>query len=308
MNPEPANAAPAGPAGAEPSPAPASSPEPAQEGLRTRLARQLLLTLVPCGAALDLGATEDDRLSTSESTQAEEEVALDHLERLGDQGKLERALALYRDLHQEEEARKAGAESRLSTVLGMSSVVSAITLAAVSMAVERRFLESLGAFGIGATVLFLFAVAQLVISVWHALRGLYVRLYSEAAGTDVLPRPGEGDVAFLVRRLRTYSELVQDHDANNSDKTRRLVLAHRALLNFLGAVLLLVGLLAVASWLRPPRDDGAALAARLRADPALVELLRGPRGEPGPPGPAGPSGPAGPPGRDTACPPAGRPR
>jgi hypothetical protein len=221
---------------------------------------------------------------------------------------VEAALERYQDLHREEEARKEGANSRLTTVLGMSSIVSAITFGFVSIAFEKHWASELGWIGAAATLLFVFAVSQLVISVWHAVRGLQARFFSEASGPDVLREPNEQQREYLLRCVRDYAGIVRNHDRNNSDKTRRLDLAHRAILNFLGSVLLLVGVLVVAGWTRRVQEPTAVLAEQLRADPRLVEILRGPKGDRGDAGSAGAVGPPGPRGDTVVCPPPPRVR
>jgi hypothetical protein len=260
--------------------------------LRVTFLRHALLTVFPCRRALGYGVTPRDDLSTSDTSHETEEAALKYLEALPDE-KIREGLAKYQDLHREEEARKNSAETRLTTVLGMSSIVSAITFGFVSVAFEQGTAARLGWIGVVATIVFLFAVFQLVISVWHAVRGLQVRLFDEMSGCDVLRRPNEEERKYLLRTIRDYSDIVRSHDAITGDKTEHLELAHRAILNFLGAVLLLVCMLATAGWSPRLGKPEPTLAEQLRADPNLVNALRGPKGDRGDIGPAGPPGPTG---------------
>jgi len=280
-----------------------AEPTTKKESLRTRALRQALLTLFPCGRALDYGVAPDDDLSTSDSARGEEKARLTYLESL-DIEKIKRALASYGDLHREEEARKSSAETRLTTVLGMSSIVSAITFGFISVAFEKLHAVTPVWMGDIATIAILYAVFQLVISVWHAVRGLQVRKISELTGSAVLWKPDEQEKEYLLRCVRDYSEVVHDHDGINSDKTRRLDLAHRAILNFLGAVLVPVVLLAVGGWIPGVREAKTTLAEQLRADPELVEILRGPKGDRGDVGPQGAVGPPGPRSASAMCLPA----
>lgn len=278
----------------------AEAPEP----LRTRASRGCLLALFPCAAFLNYGASPDDELSTSDKTRATEQERMKHLKSLTPQ-EIREVVAAYGDLHREEEARKSSAETRLTAVLGMSSVLSAITFGFISLAFDKLRAVTPRWIAVVATAAFVYAVTQLVISFWHAVRGLQVRKISELSGSEILRKPGESEKRYLVRRACAYAEVVRNHDTINSDKSQRLHSAHQALLNFLRAVLLLVLLLVLAGWLSgaTSRTD---LARELRGDPEIVKILRGPKGDRGEIGPAGARGPAGPPGASATCPPSPR--
>lgn len=283
------------------SPAGETAQEQSEESLRTRVVRAVLLAVLPCRRFLEYGVAPDEDLSTSDSTRMEQEAGLTYLGSL-EVKKIEEVLAKYEDLHREEEARKSSTEARLTTVLGMSSIVSAITFGFVSTAFEKLRTATPGWIGLTASVVFLYAAIQLVISIWHAVHGLQVCKISELAGSELLWRPAETEQTYLLRRVRYYSQVVDDHDRVNGGKTRRLKLAHHAVLNFLRAVLVLIIPLAWAGWSQGVGESKTWLGKQLRSDPELVEMLRGPRGDHGDLGPTGSVGPPGPPGATAICP------
>jgi hypothetical protein len=83
------------------------------------------------------------------------------------------------------------------------------------------------------------------------------------------------------------------HAEVNSRKVEAMDVAHTALRNFVIAVLCL-SVFVAAAMVRPGVESGdRALLAKLRADPSLMEVLRGPEGKPGAQGPPGPRGPPG---------------
>jgi hypothetical protein len=123
--------------------------------------------------------------------------------------------------------------------------------------------------------------------------------------SDVLPRAGEPCDKRVLRALKYSIKCLWSHEFNNNAKLKYLGAAHRALRNFLVVLLVLAGLAVVSAATSQTPDQ--EVITRLRADPDLIERLRGPRGERGVAGPAGPAGPPGPAGPVGPVGPAGAP-
>ncbi len=269
-------------------------------GLGARCLRQIWLMVFPCRRALRhaVAAPAED-YSTSSKVRQDEDDALKHLATL-EVSSIREALETYKTLHVDEEERRDSVNTRLTTVLSMSSIVTAITFGFVSAAYEKGYATRLGWIGIIASTAFVYSVLQLTISVWQAVQGLRTRELIEMVAIDFLRKPDETDKQFALRTVGEYVKSVRSHDTVCNEKIEYLDVAHRAVLNFLGAMLVIVAILSVAGWFPGVRSDAEDLGSRVRGDRALTELLRGPKGERGDVGPAGPPGPRGPPGPPAA--------
>ncbi len=259
--------------------------------------RQIVQTFSPwkaCTVALAEDATE-----VVESQESETRTLAD-LEGRETQ-ELADILERYRELHLEEEERKKAVNERLTSVLSLSSVVTAITFGFFSVAFDRSLVERLGGLQWIAVVVFVYTLGQLLISVLWAVKGLKISFVQEAFPDDILRRPAETREQFLCRAIRNHSGLLSSHDQAATKKADSLEVAHRGIINFLLGTVVLVMLLLVGAWwgVKPSKET---TPVRIQADDALIERLRGPQGPPGVQGPAGPAGPRGPPG------PVGKPR
>lgn len=215
--------------------------------------------------------------------------------------------ALQRSVEGERD-RRSSVEARLTTVLGMVSVAASVAFGALTAVFNKGFqgVASVSAF-VGVAVM-LYAVLQLVNGLLAALRGLARTGYLEALPAEFLRRPTETTNQHLRRQMHHMVRARAQHAEANSRKVETMDVAHTALHHFVVAVLILSVFMA-AAMIIPGRDaPDRALIAKLRSDPALMELLRGPRGAPGAAGAQGPSGgrgatgergPQGPPGVPT---------
>jgi hypothetical protein len=184
---------------------------------------------------------------TQQQNRVEEHVALQGLRDLEDKG-LEEALKAYQGLHEEEEDRKKCADTRLTAILGMSSIMIAIVFGFSKSMLEEGYVSKYGSWGYCIAGILACAVLQLVVAVRSAIHGLRGRRYVEIVG--VLPNPGEARREWAIRMIGEYAHCVRNHRAQNASKQRELAVAHRALLNFLATVLLVlvvVGVMALGS-------------------------------------------------------------
>ncbi len=219
-------------------------------------------------------------------------------------------VAECRALFEAESENRRSVESRLTSMVSLTSVAAAVTLGIMTIGLGKE--ESLRPAFIRdvAIVLSLYAVLQLVCAIRAAVEGLERRAYPDFSGSDLLPGANEGRSDHARRAMKTFLEGAYDCRTVNMDKVGRMAIGHRAFRNFLVGVGLLAALLSLVSlWSQQSGSTDGDLIRRLRSDPQLIELLRGPKGEPGPQGlpgergqrgekgTRGPQGPAGKPGQ-----------
>lgn len=149
-----------------------------------------------------------------------------------------------------EDSRRVDVDSRLSVVLGMASVSSALVLAGIAALYNEGFatlprMVVVLFFGFG-----LYAAAQLLFAVLAAIHGLRRRGYLQLALADQIPKKGEPSEEHLHRMVKQNILCLHDNRGNNDDKITELAICQRALVNFvfgmlglavvLGAVLVVV--------------------------------------------------------------------
>jgi hypothetical protein len=225
--------------------------------------------------------------------RARDDAAIDALAVVSDDDVLRDAATTVQASLDDERDRRASAETRLTTVLGMVSIAASVAFGALTAVFSKGFqgVPTIEAFL--AALLMVYAVLQLVIALLAALRGLVRREYLASLPADLLRAPAETLNAHLRRQMRLMTIASAQHAEVNSRKVEAMDVAHTALRNFVIAVLCL-SVFVAAAMVRPGVESGdRALLAKLRADPSLMEVLRGPEGKPGAQGPPGPRGPPG---------------
>jgi hypothetical protein len=202
----------------------------------------------------------------------------------------------------DERERMQSVEGRLTSVLGLTSIAATVSLAILSSAAAQA--TSLA--GILIVLTMVYVASQLLRAVWAAIAGLSRRSFTKLHLNDRLPSPGADPREHLIRIMETSIRRVVDLEGATDEKVSQMSLAHRALQNFLVGVFVLILALAIRAGLPQARMSPEERVVRsLRANPDLIELLRGPRGlrgSPGPRGLQGPQGPQGPPGPPTSAP------
>jgi hypothetical protein len=199
-----------------------------------------------------------------------------------------------RRLYEREARRRSSVETRLTTVLGMASVAATIAFGTLTTSFAKGLTGVGSLTAVVASSLSVYAVIQLACALRASLSGLSRRAYRRVTLTDLLPAENEAADVHAKRVMEVYAAATEQHAAANNEKVTSMAVAHEALRNFVGAVVTLAVFLVVAVAIS---DAGGSLEERvvqkLRGDPALIELLRGPQGETGPPGPQGLQGPRG---------------
>jgi hypothetical protein len=208
---------------------------------------------------------------------------------------LRSAAEAIRESVESERERRSSVETRLTTVLGMVSVAASVAFGALTAFFGKGF-QGVGTpaavIGVGLMV---YGTVQLVNALLAALRGLSRAGYLSTQPADLLPGVTDTVNEHLRRQMRLMVEALSQHASTNSRKVEAMAVAHTALRNFVCSVLILsivVGFVMIV-----PGDSGEReLIAKLRTNPVLIDLLRGPQGLPGAQGPAGAQGSQGPPG------------
>jgi hypothetical protein len=185
-------------------------------------------------------------------------------------------------LLEDENERLESVESRLGSVLGLTSITATLlvsgTMALVGGSlgdISRtvRVLAALGAF---------YLSLQIICSTLAAVRGLGRATWLRPSVEDLVPDPQSGSISVARERAIGACKRYQATDRNVNFKVTQMAIAHTAIRNFaVGSVTIAVlGLFAVL--FQTPEN---ATAKAIRRDADLQRLLRGPQGPAGPPGP-----------------------
>ncbi|MBI4906995.1 MAG: hypothetical protein HY820_25435 [Acidobacteria bacterium] len=205
----------------------------------------------------------------------EARVAVITPERVGD------AYAVCAAALEQERQRRQSIESRLTTMIGLSSIAGTIVFGTLLANTPRAggLLDWL----ILACLLYL--VLQIASAILAGVRGLERRPYPQPSTADLLVAVDETPAHHARCRLREFLEIFVEHQERNNEKVTQMDVAHCATKNFIAGLLVLALLATVSRLVAPPRPD---LVDRLANDAsfrrALAETFRGPQGPPGPPG------------------------
>ena len=190
-------------------------------------------------------------------------------------------------LVEEEDSRRQSIDSRLTSILGLSSIAGTIVFSGIlaeaagtlrSQSAALRWIMAVGS---------LYLALQICAAILAAVRGLEKRGYRTPQPSDLIPAKDQALSAHVHERIEACGiKLLDDRNQNNS-KLDQMIAGHQAMKNFV-AGLILVALFGscFAAVARPSGD----LIDTLRKNRDLTEMLRGPKGDPGPPGVPGPPG------------------
>lgn len=195
-----------------------------------------------------------------------------------------------------EAERRASVDSRLSTIMGLTSVVASITFGALTFRAGTGFQYPQNWAVWVAAAITLYIVLQLICAIQAALTGVGVRGSAAVNYDDTIPRLQEEKHAHAKRVLHRYLKCLHDQQKNNDARVSQLMVAHVALRNFLFGVAVLTVAVIAATLI--PSSKEKDIVKELRSEPALYDALRGPKGDPGPQGPPGKDGKDGKNGKD----------
>lgn len=193
-------------------------------------------------------------------------------------------LALARDLFEESRSRVNAVMAKVATLLTVTSIAVSGTLTSLSLiGVPSRWYFH---------TVFLVTMVIFLLTGWVLFKFIGIgRTASPGLNQELLDLPESDIKRALIRDLLAAME---QNDARNNFLVDVYKVGRRlCALSFACALMLLT--LAVGD--RIGRED--RLILKLRGDPHLVELLRGPKGTGGEPGHVGPAGPPGE--KGTAC-------
>lgn len=200
-------------------------------------------------------------------------------------------LAESAKLQDDEDDRKQGVESRLTSILGLSSIAGTIVFGGILALVVGTIQAPTGFVSFGMVAGTLYLALQLCSGILASVRGLEGKGYYTALASDVLPAPNETQPSYLKRQITETVARLGFNRMRNNEKVSQMATAHRAMKNFIGALILIAVVGAIVGAATRPADNN--LIRTLRNDHELNELLRGPQGPKGDPGPRGPNGESG---------------
>jgi len=154
----------------------------------------------------------------------------------------------------EEDSRRQSIDQRLTTVMGLASIAATILftgiLAEASGTLHFKNHVLSWVIAIGS----LYLALQICRAILSAIEGLSRRTYDGVEPIDVLQRSDENETFYLRRRAATYIGMLGDHQLQNNAKVDSMAVAHRALKNFIIALLLLA---TIGSWfaIRTSKDE-----------------------------------------------------
>ncbi len=189
-------------------------------------------------------------------------------------------------LHDEENDRRQGVESRLTSISGLSSIAGTILFSGILAQAAGTMQPPTRLIGLAIAAGALYIALQVCSAILAAVRGLQRRAYDTEMAGGVLPAPTETRPAHLKNRINASVRRLGRNRIRNNEKVGQMAAAHRAMKNFLGGLIFMAVLGTVVA-ARNPSDN---LTQKLRDNRELNELLRGPQGPKGDPGPPGPRG------------------
>jgi len=111
--------------------------------------------------------------------------------------------------------------------------------------------------------------------------------------SDILPSPDETRPAYLRRQITERAERLEDHRRQRNAKVEQMALAHCAMKNLVGGLILVAVLGTYLAVTAKNQDEN--LLRTLKQDRVLYEMRRDPqstKGDPGPPGNLDPKQPS----------------
>jgi hypothetical protein len=195
-------------------------------------------------------------------------------------------LTALKTLLDEEDARRQSVDTRLTSIVGLSSIAGTIAFGSLlaqagttHATMILRWLLAIGSF---------YLTLQICGAILASIRGLQRRAYVVLDPDDVLPSDGEAPAHHACRQMTECVRALTQNQEENNHKVTQMALAHLALRNLLWGLLFLAVLVSSYS-VTASGDD--AFVERLKTNHELQEILRGPQGTQGPPGPTGQPGP-----------------
>jgi len=193
----------------------------------------------------------------------------------------------YESILESNEDRQRSVDSRLSTIVGLSSIAATITTGVIIAQAAGTVNLPHGIWRWGLSIVALYLVVQLCDAIHWAIRGQERQSYLGHSIQGILPEPGITAQDYHRARILNTVKRIHVNRASVNVKVTAMAVAHRAAKNFIAGLLVLslTGMVMMGNEHKTP-----SVVDSLRADHELRELLTGPAGPPGIPGIQGPPG------------------
>lgn len=195
-----------------------------------------------------------------DAVRAEEESLVAGLP--SNEAHLKEHLESVEKLVEKEQSRRTSVDARLMSIVGLTSIAATVVLTALfAMAAGTMPLPQ----GVSKWTLVLgcfYLAMQLFAALYAAVKGLSRASYSSETAVDLLPPPQLTRSNFLRRCISNKFDLLKQHQDVNNEKVSQMAVSHRAVLNFLVALVILAGAASLMALNRePPKEAGICSAA-----------------------------------------------
>jgi hypothetical protein len=203
---------------------------------------------------------------------------------------LKDALRSVEALLDADDERRKGVDTRLSTIVGLTSIAATLAtgLIVAQAAGTLKLPDGWVLWGIAALAFYL--VTQLCVAIGWAIHGQSRANYQKDRAVDLIREPEVTEEIWLRKRIPQRVKQLLTNQEQVNKKVTTMAVAHRAIQNFVGGLILLSLLGSLAAF---RAHDEAPLMQAIRSNAELRALLRGPEGPHGPQGELGPRGPQG---------------
>lgn len=126
-----------------------------------------------------------------------------------------------------EEERKKNIESKLTSIIGLTSIVATITIA-TEFTKPPELIQN---YYIILLFIKTYIMLQLVSALVAAVNGLQRKSYQQNNIKDIMPKKDETKSEFQIKIMKSYAECFWQNNKINSEKIDQMAIAHRALKN-----------------------------------------------------------------------------
>jgi hypothetical protein len=202
---------------------------------------------------------------------------------------LDEHIKTYATFLEQEEERRQSVESRLTSIMGLSSIAGTIAFGTILAQLAETLHIPSGPVRWVAILGSLYLVMQICSAIFAAVCGIARRPYYMLTPDDLLRKPDKDMTGHLRELAAKYLDAIEDHQSQNNIKVTWMAAAHKSMRQFLCGLLLFALFGTYFAIKAPPaaRDD---LFETIKKSNELQKILRGPEGPPGSSGPIGPQG------------------
>lgn len=185
------------------------------------------------------------------------------------------------------EDRQRSVDSRLSTIVGLSSIAATLTSGVIIAQAAGTVNLPFGIWRWVLNAVAFYLVVQLCDAIHWAIRGQERQSYLGNSVQEVLPELGVKAQDYIRKRILNTVKRIHVNRAAVDAKVTAMAVSHRAAKNFVAGLLVLS---LIGMFMMRVEHKTPSVLDSLRADHELRELLTGPTGPAGSPGIQGPAG------------------